>query len=134
MFIEAIEMESVISYYQVNQITNNDETILQSCIIAAIKRVSSYLGIRYDVSKIFTAVGEDRDPDILEITKNVALWFLLRKNNVDFLYERVKETYDRDIKYLTAISKGELAASLPLKEGAVIKPIMGSNQKFTHSF
>lgn len=113
MYIEINEMTTVINRYQIYQMVDQDESIIQSCINAAIKRVSGYLGTNYDVEKIFTAVGDDRDPDILEITKRVALWNLCQRQNIDIIYDRVREVYDRDIKYLEGLAQGKIYSSLP---------------------
>ena len=100
MFIESEEMDSVISEYKIREITDCDGTITRGCVLAAVKRVRRMLSGRYDVDRIFSATGEDRDAELLEICKNIALWFLVRRYNVDILYTRVRETYDRDMAYL----------------------------------
>lgn len=136
MYIEIQEMQTVIADYKLDEITDSSSEIIQSCILAAIKRVRSYLG-KYDTTKIFTATGDDRDPDIVEIVKNVALWNLIRRNNVDILYARVKDIYDRDIAYLKEISNGNISADLPLVsvDGVAVSSMRsGSNEKFTHSW
>lgn len=130
-------MNTVISEYKLQEITDCDDTIIQQCILSAIKRVCSYLGAHYDTDKIFNATGSKRDPDILEICKNAALWYLVRRNNVDILYTRVKEVYDRDVAYLKELAGGNLPAGLPLREtgGKPISAVRaGSNPKFKHSW
>ena len=67
MFIEANEMDTVIADYQVQEITDYTPAILQQCIAAAVKRVSRLLSGRYDVQKIFSAVGEERDAKRVEL-------------------------------------------------------------------
>ena len=108
MFIETNEMETVVADHQVQEITDYTPAILQQCIAAAVKRVSRLLSGRYDVQKIFSATGEERDAELVEICKNIALWFLIRRCNVDILYSRVKETYDRDMAYLKELMKGDI--------------------------
>jgi len=138
MFLEINEMNTVAADYKIFELTDNDSSILQSCIIAAVKRVKSYLISRYDVTAIFTKTGDERDPDILEITKNVALWYLVRRNNIDILYNRVKEIYDRDIVYLKALASGDISSDLPkatAENGETVSSFrMGSNAKFRHSW
>lgn len=138
MYLEIAEMKTVIAEYKLSEITDSDETIIAQCILAAVKRVKSYLKGRYDTDAIFKVAGDNRDPDILEICKNATLWYLVRRNNVDILYEKVKEVYDRDIVYLKAVAGGDIPADLPLREtedGNTIGAIrMGSNSKFTHSW
>lgn len=131
-------MSTVLEPYRMYNIVDFDQSVVQSCINAAISRVSSYLGNTYDVQKIFSTVGDDRNPDILEVTKRVALWFLVQRNNIDIMYDRVKDVFDTDIEYLKGLSEGKLYSSLPLKltDSGIVETKLraGSNKKFTHHF
>ena len=73
MFLEIEEMNTVATEYKIQEIADSDDTIILSCIRAAISRVKSYLSGKYDVEEIFSATGEQRNADILEICKNTAL-------------------------------------------------------------
>ena len=137
MFLDIKELNTVVAEYKVQEITDYDDTIAQQCVLAAVTRVSRLLSGRYDVERIFSATGDDRDAELLEICKNIALWFLVRRCNVDILYGRVKETYDRDMAYLRELMKGEIPSGLPPREDDG-KPVgavrFGSNPKFVHSW
>lgn len=137
MFLEINEMDTVVSEYKMQEITDYDDTIMQQCILAAIKRVRRLLSGRYDVDRIFSTMGEERDAELLEICKNIALWFLIRRCNVDILYTRVKETYDRDMAYLRELMSGGIPSDLPVRKESG-KPVgvfrQGSNPKFNHSW
>ena len=93
----------------------------------------SYLRPRYDTDRIFAAEGSERNALVLENTKIVTVWNLIKLSNVETIYEIWKERYDRVIKYLEGV-----APSLPLltdEKGEVrIKMRCGSNSKFRHSF
>lgn len=137
MFIEIAELNTVAAEYKLEEITDYDDSIAQQCILAAVKRVRRMLSGRYDVDSIFTAKGEERDAELLEICKNIALWFLVRRCNVDILYNRVKETYDRDMEYLEELKNGDIPSDPPLREvdGQPVGVFRsGSNRKFTHSW
>ena len=137
MFIEITELNTVAAEYKLEEITDYDDSIAQQCILAAVKRVRRMLSGRYDVDSIFTAKGEERDAELLEICKNIALWFLVRRCNVDILYNRVKDTYDRDMEYLEELKNGDIPSDLPLREvdGQPVGVFRsGSNRKFTHSW
>lgn len=130
-------MNTVVAEYKVQEITDYDDAIMQQCVLAAVKRVRRLLSGRYDVDKIFSAAGDGRDAELLEICKNIALWFLIRRCNVDILYTRVKETYDRDMAYLKELKDGEIPSDLPPLEsgGCPVGSIRsGSNPKFFHSW
>lgn len=137
MFLEIQEMKTVAAEYKLEEIADYDDTIAQQCVLAAVTRVSRLLSGRYDVEKIFSATGEGRDAELLEICKDIALWFLIRRCNVDILYSRVKETYDRDMAYLKELMKGDIPSGLPIREndGKTVGAVrFGSNPKFTHSW
>lgn len=137
MFIEITELNTVAAQYKLEEITDYDDGILQQCVLAAVKRVRRLLSGRYDVDSIFSAKGEERDAELVEICKNIALWFLVRRCNVDILYNRVKETYDRDMAYLRELKDGSIPSDLPLRETGG-QPVgvfrSGSHCKFTHSW
>lgn len=133
MFVDIHEMHTVIDEYKLLEMTDNNDKITADCILAAQGRVETYLRARYDTAKIFAARGAERDPELLLIVKNMALWFIVQRHNIDVLYSRVKEAYDLDIAYLTRIADGKISASWPLlqtADGAPASTIrMGSNPK-----
>ncbi|PSJ23874.1 hypothetical protein B7P34_36425, partial [Streptosporangium nondiastaticum] len=131
-------MNTVIDDYKLREITDNTDTITIECLAAAESRVSSYLHNRYDTVKIFSATGFERHPEIVAIVKNIALYFICRRHNIDIIFERVKEAYNADIAYLTALSKGTISANYPLRldsTGSTKSTLrMGSNTKFDHEY
>lgn len=138
MFIEIQELKSVLYDYQLQQIIENDTDIAAMAIEAAVEEVRSYLDVRYDCDKIFAATGTDRNALIVEMLKNIALYNIVRLANVDIIYEKARERYDRAVEYFDRVASGKLALRLPLKEdeqGDVqTKFRSGSNPKFNHSF
>ncbi|MGM9864277.1 MAG: hypothetical protein ACI305_08475 [Lepagella sp.] len=137
MFIEIEEMGTVVAGYKLEEITDCDDSLVQSCIVAAVKRVRRLLSGRYDVERVFTATGDERDPELVEIVKDVALWFIVRRCNVDLIYAKVREVYDRDMDYLKELRNGGIPSELPLREdgeGGASAFRSGSNPKFTHSW
>lgn len=113
MFITATELKSVAYSYQLNQIVENDNTIIQMAIDAAIEEMSGYLAARYDCAQIFAQTAANRNPLVLELCKDIALWYIIRLSNVDMLYEPVKERYDRAIDWLNRTAKGTISPNLP---------------------
>lgn len=148
MFVQIEEMKSVIYKYQMDQITEADDDIVMIAITAAEDQVKSYLrpGTTknnfdgrplYDVDTIFSQTGADRNALLLEITKNIAEWYLIRLCNVDMLFENVKDRYDRDINWLKQVQKGETVLDLPVIDPSTIndnrQPFrFGSRPKFNY--
>lgn len=113
MFISEAELKSVAYNYQLNQIVENDNTILQMAIGAAVEEMSGYLSVRYDSEQIFSQALANRNPLIVELCKDISLWYVIRLSNVDMLYEPVKERYDRAIDWLNKAAKGTISPDLP---------------------
>jgi hypothetical protein len=130
MFLTKIELRSTIYSYQLTQITQDDDSIIDMGIEAAITEVKSYLQSndkkhwqdgrpRYDADAIFAATGSSRNALLLELTKTVAQWWIIRLCNADILHEQAKDRYDRAIAYLKKLASGENSiASLPLLPAA----------------
>jgi len=161
MFITKDELKSAIYSYQLDQIievtsgntTNND--IVLMAIGAAVEEMKSYLSpnsqdrwkdgrTRYDVQAIFSATGTNRNPLILELCKNIAVYYLCRLANVDMVEQKVKERYERAIDWLEKVSGTGKSAGAPSINPDLPKlsfdPAtddslswrMGSREKFNH--
>ena len=133
------ELKSAIYTYQIVEITGADDDIVNVAIDAAVSEMKAYLRIRYDVEKIFGATGSERNALVMELCKNIALWYIVRLCNVDMIYKNVQDRYDRAIDWLRRTAKGEIAPDLPL----VIREDTGQAQtryrfssqpKFNHSY
>jgi hypothetical protein len=150
MFIQIAELKSAIYQYQVQQITEADNDIIYMAITAAEDEAKSYLRPngkkewqdgrkRYDVTLIFGAVGNARNPLLLEMTKSIAVWYLMRLCNVDMIFDNAKERYDRAIAWLKDVSRGNLTLDLPVladlpvnNPNAPLPFRSGSRVKFNH--
>lgn len=138
MFITKDEIKTHLYDYQVDQITEEDDTIVASAIDTAVAEVKSYLANRYDVAAIFSATGSDRSALIVEHVKVCAVWHLLILCNVDAIYERYEKAYNHSIEYLKQVADGLLSPDLPYLQTDTGSPTgtiqLKSNPKFTHSF
>lgn len=147
-FLEKADLRSAIREYQLDVITDGDDTIVLMAIDAAIEQVSSILTPNskkvwddgrphYDVPAIFAATGTARNALMLANTKTVAMWHLIQLCNTGLEYDDAKERYDRAIKYLMDLASGEVnSPTLPL---ITVEPpddeqpfAMGSRRKFCH--
>jgi phage gp36-like protein len=131
-------MKTVIYDHVMDDISENDDTTVAQCIEAAVSEVKSYLSSRYNVTAIFSAAGDSRDPLILEDTKVIAVWNLIRLSNSELIYQQWRERYDRVIDFLKQVADGSIAPELPIatdeQGNPVIKSRFGSNPKFQHNY
>ena len=126
MFITIEELKSVAYDYQISDIVDNDETIVEIAIEAAVKEMRSYLSGRYDTEAIFAQQALQRNPLIVELCKDIALWQIVRLSNTDILFDKVKERYDRAVDYLDRVAEGKISPTLPVKkdeQGNELNPI-----------
>lgn len=139
-FITPSELNSAIGDYQLSAITS-DPTIIEKSIRAAISESTSYLASKYDCNKIFNAVGEDRNPILLEHCKSIAVWYLMRLSNVDIIYDRAREYYKEAIEWLSKVAGvnengRSITPDLPLLTSTsgetIIKLRAGSHTKFNN--
>jgi phage gp36-like protein len=153
MFLEIDEMKSVMYNYQMNEIVEFDNEVVQDGIDAAVLEVKSYLTAAnarrasiqnkeeyerwkiYDIDAIFGATGAERNAFILRLCKRVAVWNICELANVDILDERIKERYDNTIRTLEKIAGiGEFKDSpvLSLDLPTVDVPPDQTEQKLIH--
>ncbi len=148
MFLDTEELKSVIYAYQVEEITEADDDIVVMAISAAIDQTKSYLRpnnkkewsdgrLLYDVDFVFSIEGDGRNALLLEMTKNIAFYNLVRLCNADILFEKAEKMYDRAITWLTDVNSGKISLDLPLLDLDTSSPAkqpfgFGSRLKFNH--
>ena len=138
MFITVEEMQTVIYEHVMDDISANDDATVQQCIEAAVSEMKSYLASRYDVAAIFAATGNDRDPLVLENTKVIAVWNLIRLSNNELIHDQWRERYDRVVGFMGKVAEGSITPTLPIatdgQGNPIIKSRFGSNAKFQHNY
>jgi phage gp36-like protein len=137
MYLTPKELTGHLHANVIESITQGNECIVTDAIDAAIEEVRSYLKSRYDTDRVFAAEGTHRNALILEYTKVITVWNIIKLSNAETIYDMWEGRYDRAIKYLSGVAKGINTPSLPLlsdnKGDVRIRPVFGSNPKFHHS-
>lgn len=145
MFITKEELQTAIYEYQVAEVMEGDadDIAIRHAVAAAVSEASSYLAAKYDIRAIFSAEGDDRHPLLVEHIKSLAVWYLIKRSNIDMLFDRVKEYYTAAIEWLKLVAgvgtdNETIAPDLPLRtdeEGNVSTTFrFGSNRKFFHDW
>lgn len=138
MFVTKEEIKTHLYDYQVEQITEGDDTIVESAIAAAVGEVRAYLANRYDTERIFSQRGSSRSELIVAHVKTIACYRLLLLCNVDAIYERYQTAYDHSVEFLRKVADGLLSPDLPYRPSVSGRPAgtiqIDSNPKFKHSF
>lgn len=150
MYLTKEDLGTAIYGYQIDQITEGNDDIVNLAIEAGTSEVKSYLTgnnktewldgrLRYDVETIFSETRNNRNALILGCVKTVTKWWLVELCNADIIYEHAKERYDRTINFLKDLAKGEITLNdlptIPEDTTETIKkePFrFGSRKKFNH--
>lgn len=140
MLITPTEMNSVVDAYKLDQMTDNTPAITATCLRAAEARVMSFLASRYDIEAIsHMPTDSPLLADLKEMTKDIALYLIMRRHNVDIAYSRVVESYKLHTEYLAQVARGEIRLpGLSLKtndQGDITTHLlMGSHPKRDFNF
>jgi hypothetical protein len=150
MFLVKEDLKNNIYSYQVEQVTEGDESILLQALDTAEQEVKSYFYTndkkeyldgrpRYNAEAIFAKRGEERNALVVNLCLSVAKWYIVDLCNADIIYDHAKERYDRAIEYLKRLAKGEVnISSLPIvprteeTEKQITPFVYGSRTKFNH--
>lgn len=140
MLVTIDEMNSVVDAYKLDAMTDNTPEITATCLRAAEARVLSYLGGRYDLDALHKLSTDSYLlADLKEMIKDIALYLIMRRHNVDIAYSRVVDTYKLHNEYLSRVASGEIALpGIPLKtdkQGNITTHLlMGSRPKRDFEF
>ena len=116
-YLPISELKTLDRESEIEAIIEGDETIALACIDMAIEFATSKLMKHYDTAAIFAKTGQERNPLLLKIIKDIAIWELIGLANPSIDYEDKKFRYQQAVDWLTAVYKG-MPASLPKIEEA----------------
>lgn len=135
MLVQPKDMITVVEAYKLEEMTDNTTDITLTCLKAAEARVLSYLSSKYDIEEI-QKLSSDTPAlyDLKEMIKDIALYYIMRRHNVDIAFERVVDAYKLHQEYLKGIAMGTLGiVGLPKRktdDGRIISHLtMGSRPK-----
>lgn len=155
-YITKEELKTVAYNYQVMEITEGQDDIVQQAIEAGIEEAEGYLRpnnkkeytdgrLVYDIDSIFSKTGTARNALLVERIKSLALFHLVALCNVDIIYEKVQDRYDRAVAWFKDVNRGNITLKLPTLSNDVTNPDgttndgvlpfrMGSRKKFNHEY
>lgn len=98
----------------VNEITRNDDSIIDDAIDTAIDEIKGYLR-KYDLATCMDNVApDDRNKKLLSVCKDLSAWYLINLCNVNIDYDKRRDAYDNGIMWLSGVQKGTIVPILPL--------------------
>lgn len=137
-FITKSDLASHYYTEKIDVITRGDDMKVDTAIDAAIAETKGYLGA-FDTDAIFATTDKSRHALLLTFTKDIAIWHLIVICNAGADIELRQARYERAIKWLEKVQKGDIAADLPTAKdddgnatGGTI--LFGSNDQRTNHF
>ena len=117
MFLDENDYKVVCDEEELDVLTRSDVETRRRAERVAMEEVASYLRPRYDVSKAFAATGSERNEMLVQVTVNIALFYLARWLPQRLALDGRQEMYDNAIGWLTRVSKGAATPDLPVHAG-----------------
>ena len=117
MYISVSEMKNYLYEENVDVITRNDDTIVESAIDTAVSEAKGYLA-NYDKDTIFAQTGTARNALLLTMCKDLAAFHIVKLSAAGVNYEYRKQVYDRAVQWLKDVQRGNIVPDLPTIENA----------------
>ena len=121
-FINQSDYDASIHSEILDAVTRGDEAIVEICEDRAIAQMRSYLSARYDCNAIFSARGDERNPLILMMAIDIAIYHIFCAHNPQKLSQMRQDRYDRAVEWLRQVSESKLsiadAPTLPEEQQA----------------
>ena len=107
----------VVSNAALNVLQQSSEENRERAERMAIEEVSGYLRSRYDVEKVFSATGAERNDLVVMRTCDVALYHLSSWLPNKMGHDIRKERYELAVKWLEGVQAGKITPDLPTVTG-----------------
>lgn len=114
MFITDIDYSIVCPAESLDILSQSDQETRNRAECIAMEEVASYLRGRYDMKKVFTGIGNDRNAMLVQATVSIALYYMVHSLPQSLGLDNYKELYDDAIAWLTKVQKGTAQPDLPV--------------------
>lgn len=114
-FLTPEELNTHLYAELVDEITRSDDSIAQMAIDAGVFEMKGYL-TGFDIPTIFSAMGDDRNPLVLTLAKDIAAWHLVCLANPNIDLDLREKRYNNAIAWLKGVQSGKIVPDLPVVE------------------
>ena len=137
IFLVTEDLHTNIRAERLQQVIDEDPSVLTEAEAAAIAIVKDSLGSRYDIDAIFSSVGDARPAQVVRWLKHIVLYDIAGRLPDKSVGARVIKNYEDTLSTLTDIEDGKKATLLPTKDVAdvpVAKFRHGSDVRRNYAF
>jgi phage gp36-like protein len=130
-FLTPGELKTHVYEEVANEITRNDDSIINDAIDTAVDEIKGYLR-KYDLPTcIDDAAPDQRNKKLLQVCKDVAAWHLITLCNVTIDYDKRRECYEDALNWLRGVQKGTIVPDLPLPAYSAAEPQANQSVKWS---
>ena len=112
-FITNADYKVAIRDQRLQQLIDQDNSILDDAEAAAIAIVQDALYARYDTATIFTATGQNRKMQVVRWVRGIAMYYLHERLPDKMMPPNIEKEYNRILDTLTEIERGNKSTDLP---------------------
>ncbi len=136
MFITKSDIIKVIRPEELNVITRNDEALVQFGIDAAVGEMKSYLSKQFDLDKIFSQNGTERNPLLVNFAVDISIYIIISTATPGQDTEDRRARYKRAIDWLKMVKSGDISSDLPQMTSTInnIRGAVGEHSKRNNYF
>jgi phage gp36-like protein len=117
MFLSEDDYRVVCDGVELDVLTQSEDGIRQKAERVAMEEVAGYIRPRYDIDKAFAARGDERNSMLVQITANIALYYLAHWLPGGMSLDRRQILYEQVVEWLTRVGKGSAMPDLPTCTG-----------------
>lgn len=111
-YLSPCELDTHLRQDNILHIARADETLVLTAIDTAISEARGYLAA-FDRERIFSSEGKARNPLLLALVKDIAVWHFIKVCNGGVDLEYRKALYERSIEWLSEVQRGHIDPDLP---------------------
>lgn len=113
MFLNKEDYSVVCEESELDILTQSNDATRQKAEQTAIEEVASYLRGRYDTKKAFAAIAENRNAMLVQITVNIAMYYMAFWLPGSMGMDGKQELYEAAINWLKMAASGKATPDLP---------------------
>lgn len=112
-FLTIEDMIGMIRSNRLDQITDEDDALVNDAINDAVAMVNNYLFQHFDTDQIFSQEGEQKDRKVTRWCKYLAIYYIYDRIEDELIPERVQKNYEHTMKTLEKIAQAKMPVDLP---------------------
>ncbi len=141
MFLTDCDYEVVIGKGAMDVISRCSDTIRTNAELEAQEEIAGYLRPDFDTDVIFSGEGGERNPKLIMVAVDIALYHMASSLPQKMGMEIRKERYDAALKWLEGVRAGKIVPALPTAadtglddDSGAVGTVYSSDHKLRHNW